>query len=70
MRTNEMTRRRHAAVSFLAKAINELGPITDVTRHAIREPTLDLVERIHKVGKELSLLRFDVYDRTGRLRTK
>lgn len=67
MHRKEMEKRRDSAVTSIFEAINELGPITDVTRHAIREPVLDLVEGIHKIGEELEKIRFDVYDKAGRL---
>lgn len=70
MQRKEMDRRRKSGVGFLVEAINELGPIADETRHSIREPILDLVEQIHVVGEELNKIRFDVYDRKGKLRLK
>lgn len=63
-----MNKRRAAALVSLAEAINQLGPITDETRMSIREPVLDLIDQIQSAGEELKLLRFDVYDRHGKLR--
>jgi len=62
MLQTEMNRRRKAGLGFLQLAINELGPIADATRHSIREPVLDLVDEIHRLGEELQTIRFDVYD--------
>lgn len=67
MQQREMKKRRQSALGFLQEAINELGPITDLTRYAIRETVLDLIDGIYKVGEELKGIRFDVYDRSGNL---
>lgn len=68
MQQREMKKRRQSALGFLQEAINELGPISDVSRYAIRETILDLVDGIYDVGEELKGIRFDVYDRSGNIR--
>lgn len=68
MDEEELEQRRTAALEALQDTVDQLGPITDATRGAIREPVLELIDRIYEVGEELEAIRFDVYD-GGRLRT-
>lgn len=65
MDPSEMKGRRQAALEALQDAVDQLGPITDQTRHAIREPVLDAIDDIYDVGDELKALDFQVYDESS-----
>ncbi len=68
MNQRQMAQRRRLALRSLQTAVNHLGPITDVTRHAIREPILDTIVALENVAEELGLIRFDVYRADGSLK--
>lgn len=65
MDSSEMEGRRQAALEALQDAVDELGPITDQTRHAIREPVLDAIDDIYEAGNELKALDFEIYDESS-----
>lgn len=56
MDPSEVEWRRSAALEALQDAIDQLGPITDETRSAIREPVLHIIGLIGTAGEELQNL--------------
>lgn len=59
MDSSEMEQRRSAALDALQTAIDEIGPITDETRHSIREPLLEIIEQVDQAGSTLQELEFE-----------
>jgi hypothetical protein len=58
MDVQEMERRREAALAALQDVIDYLGPITDEAPGRVREPVLELVDGIYRIGEDLKALRF------------
>lgn len=58
MDVTEMERRRTVALDALQDAIDALGPITDQSRHSIREPVLEVISGIEAAGSDLKELEF------------
>jgi hypothetical protein len=58
MDVQEMERRREAALAALQDVIDYLGPMTDEAPGIVREPILEIVDRVYKVGKDLKDILF------------